>query len=58
MVTQNQMQMQTIATTDLISIDIYQSLPIQNRPIPGRLIYTDGKGKLFQLNGDGTFDEL
>lgn len=40
------------------SIDLYVNTPSENIPIPGRVVLTDGKGKLFQIDPDGSVCEL
>tara|TARA_R110000851_G_C12790530_1_gene536314 strand:- start:13 stop:192 length:180 start_codon:yes stop_codon:yes gene_type:complete len=40
------------------SVDPYWNTAMIDRPIPGRLIYTDGNGRIFQLMPDGTVEDL
>jgi hypothetical protein len=39
-------------------VDPYWDTAIANRPVPGRLIYTDGNGRIFQLMPDGNIKDL
>ncbi len=39
-------------------VDTYWNTTMINRPIPGRLIYTDGEGRIFQLMPDGAIQDL